>query len=227
MFIRILAVASLAALPVIAHAAVDCTAREPLLPHVCASGANEGSPCQPDFTGADTLVCSASRPAENDACGGAKCTMVFEKGANFSAEMLIIVDENVSQMDGGQSINNAVAATVVFNLGKNGYFAQTYQTLGADLSSLTQAPVDDFGVTLDEQRLRQEILPHPNEIKAAIVNDLLFRPQDTELADALRTLFVTTGTPVVFKVSSPVLSDHTDGLATVMRLKVKGGFVLP
>ncbi|HXJ33272.1 MAG TPA: hypothetical protein VMS22_04460 [Candidatus Eisenbacteria bacterium] len=227
MFIRILAIAALAALPAVARAAVDCTAREPLLPHVCASGANEGSTCQPDFTGADTLICSASRPAQNDTCGGAKCTMVFEKGANFSAEMLIIVDDNVSQMDGAQSINNAVAATVVFNLGKNGFFAQTYQTLGADLASLTQAPVDDFGVTLDEQRLRQEMLPHPNETKAAIVNDLLFRPQDTDLADALRALFVTTGTPVVFKVSSPVLSDHTDGLATVMRLKVKGGFILP
>jgi hypothetical protein len=137
------------------------------------------------------------------------------------------VDENVSQLDGLQSIQNAVAMTVVFNLGRNGVLAQTYQTLnGTDLSSLATAPTDTFGVGMTEQRLRDEMELRPNG-KAAIVNDLLFRPQDSDLADALRALFVSTGTPVIFKVSSPTLSDHPNGLGTVLRLKVKGGFVLP
>jgi len=58
------------------------------------------------------------------------------------------------------------------------------------------------------------------------VNDLLFRPQDEELADALRAIFNATGIPVVTKVSSVSLTDRgADGLATVLRLKVKGGFV--
>ena len=58
------------------------------------------------------------------------------------------------------------------------------------------------------------------------MNDLLFRPQDDELADALRAIFNTTGVPVVTKVGAVALSDRrTDGIATTLRLKVKGGFV--
>jgi hypothetical protein len=222
----------LVVLPAVAPAAVDCTAREPGLPHVCASGANAGNSCNVDFTGADTLVCSASRPSPNDCGSGVKCTMVFEKNATFSGVMLIMVDENVSQLDGNQSIQNAVALTVVFDLGKKGILSQTYQTLsGATLladfqADLATAPTDSFGVQLSEQRLRDETQLRPDG-KAAIVNDLLFRPDDTELAEALRTMFVTAGTPVILKVSSVTLQDHPDGLATVLRLKVKGGFVAP
>ena len=58
------------------------------------------------------------------------------------------------------------------------------------------------------------------------MNDLLFRPQDAELSDALRAIFNTTGVPVVTKVTSLALTDRrTDGIATTLRLKVKGGFV--
>ena len=78
---RILALVLLAAIPGLARAAVDCTAREPNLPHICDKGPNAGQPCVPDFsTVTDPLTCSVSRPAENNACLGAKCTMVFEKG---------------------------------------------------------------------------------------------------------------------------------------------------
>ena len=76
-----------------------------------------------------------------------------------------------------------------------------------------------------EQRLQSETEIRPDG-KAAVVNDLLFRPQDEELADALRAIFDATGKPVVTKVSSVDLTDRrTDGLATVLRLKVKGAFV--
>jgi hypothetical protein len=223
---RLLALVLFAAVPA-AHVAVDCTAREPLLPHVCDKGQNAGLACTPDFsTVTDPLTCSVSRPAENNACLGAKCTMVFAKGATFSAVMTMIADNNVSALDGSQTIQNAIALTVIIDLGKRGVLSQTYQNLtGTELSDLASAPRDTFGVALDEQRLEAETELRPDG-KAAIVNDLLFRPQDSELADALRAIFNATGVPVVTKVSSVDLSDHqTDGLATVLRLKVKGAFV--
>ena len=223
-----LAVALLAA-PLTAHAAVDCTAREPLLAHVCSGGANDGLACTPDLSGiADPLTCLSARPAEANGCLGAKCVVKFEDGAKFSAELLIIADDNVSQPDPqGQLVQNAVAVTVVFNFGgKKGIIAQTYQNLsGPDLASLSQGPTDTFGVTLDELRLRQEAQLRPDG-KAAIVNDLLFRPQDDDLAEAIRGMVGATGNPVIIKVSSVILSDHTDGTATTLRMKVKGGFVL-
>lgn len=224
---RMLVLALLAAVPGLARAAVDCTAREPGLPHVCDKGPNAGLTCVPDFsTVTDPLTCSVSRPSQNDFCLGAKCTMVFDKGATFSAIMTMIVDNNVSALDGSQTIQNAIALTVVIDLGKRGLLSQTYQSLsGTDLSSLTSAPTDTFGVGIDEQRLQSETDLRPDG-KAAIVNDLLFRPQDSELADALRAIFAATGIPVVTKVSSLSLTDRrADGLASVLRLKVKGGFV--
>ena len=224
---RILALVLLAAAPAVGHAAVDCTAREPLLPHVCDKGQNAGLACTPDFsTVTDTLTCSVSRPAQNDFCLGAKCIMVFEKGATFSAVMTMIADNNVSALDGSQTIQNAIALTVIIDLGKQGVLSQTYQNLtGTELNDLTLPPRDSFGVAIDEQRLQLETELRPDG-KAAIVNDLLFRPQDPELADALRAIFNATGIPVVTKVSSVDLTDHqTDGLATVLRLKVKGAFV--
>lgn len=224
---QLLALVLLAGVPGLARAAVDCTAREPNLHHVCEKGQNAGLECVPDFSAVtDPLTCSVSRPAQNNFCLGAKCTMVFEKGATFSAVMTLIADNNVSALDGTQTIQNAIAVTVVIDLGKKGVLSQTYQNLsGTNLSDLATAPTDTFGVALDEQRLQSETDLRPDG-KAAIVNDLLFRPQDDELADALRTIFNATGIPVVTKVSSLSLTDRrADGLATVLRLKVKGGFV--
>jgi len=228
MSIRLLLTVALLVAPFTAHAAVDCTAREPQLLHVCAGGTNDGLACTPDLTGADPLICLSARPAEANGCLGAKCVIKFEEGAKFSAELLIIADDNVSQPKEDQTIQNAVAVTVVFNFGgKKGIIAQTYQNLsGPDLASLSDPPTDTFGVTLSESRLRQEALLRPDG-KAAIVNDLLFRPQDDDLADALRTMAGALGNPVIIKVSSVFLSDHTDGTATTLRMKVKGGFVLP
>ena len=42
MSIRHLLAVALLVVPFTAHAAVDCTAREPLLAHVCSGGANAG-----------------------------------------------------------------------------------------------------------------------------------------------------------------------------------------
>src|SRR5262249_35417526 len=134
---RLLALVLIAGVPAVARAAVDCTAREPLLRHVCDNGQNAGLECTPDFTGADTLTCSVSRPAENNFCLGAKCTMVLEKGATFSAVMTMIADTNVSRLDGPQMVQNVTALTVIIDLGKRGVLSQTYQNLtGTELNDL-------------------------------------------------------------------------------------------
>src|SRR5262249_36602250 len=109
----------------------------------------------------------------------------------------------------------------IIDLGKMGVLSQTYQ----NLSDPTSAPIDSHQIPIDELRLKDETELRPDG-KAAIVNDLLFRPQDSELADALRTIFNTTGPPVVTTVSQVSLTYRlADGLGTVLRLKVKGGFV--
>jgi hypothetical protein len=206
----------------LAHAAVDCTVREPDVKHVCASGPLAGQVCDPDVSNLeDPLMCSTSRPAVNDSCQGAKCTIDLAKDAKFSGTMTLIVDENVSQVSDDQT-SNGVAVTVLLDLGKDRLLTQTYQTL----ADPTVAPSDTFGVTLGEQTLRNQALLRPDG-KAAALNDLLYRPQDTELAAALRALFSATGTPVITKVSKVTLSDRPDGLGTVLRVKIKGGFVQP
>jgi hypothetical protein len=154
--------------------------------------------------------------------------MVLQRGKSFGGIMTMIADNNVSKFNGTQSIQNAIAITVVLDLGRMGILSQTYQNLeGTDLSNLGFAPTDSFGVTIDEQRLKDETDLGPDG-KAKIVNDLLFRPQDEDLATALRTLFDATGIPVVTKVAKVTFNDRrTDGLATVLRFKIAGGFVEP
>src|SRR5262249_58463677 len=71
---RLLALVLIAAVPAVAHAAVDCTAREPKLPHVCDKGPNAWKECVPDFgTVTDTLTCRVSQPPEHDARLGDHC----------------------------------------------------------------------------------------------------------------------------------------------------------
>ncbi|MGH7894674.1 MAG: hypothetical protein ACREQL_08390, partial [Candidatus Binatia bacterium] len=77
-----------------------------------------------------------------------------------------------------------------------------------------------------------------NTGKARIVNDFLFRNNenepsngtaDTEIRDALRTLFSPAGgRPVVTKVSAVRYEDRrSGGLASVLQMKVKGVFIAP
>src|SRR5262249_50868411 len=62
------------------------------------------------------------------------------------------------------------------------------------------------------------------------VNGLLFVQPESILAQQLQTLFGSTGTPVIVAVTDRgvQLADHTgDGLATVLRFKVKVQFLTP
>jgi hypothetical protein len=63
------------------------------------------------------------------------------------------------------------------------------------------------------------------------VSGLLFVQPQSTLAQQLQTLFGTTGTPAIVAVTegrSVELADHTgDGLATVLRFKIKLQFLEP
>ena len=230
--VRSIVVLVLAALgaPSMARAAVDCTVREPKLRHVCDGGVNASLRCDPDETNLpDPLKCSVKRPAEDTQCPGADCVIDFIKGATFNAIFTVAIDENVSNANGDPAaVGNVVAVTVLLDLGKLGTLAQTYQDVSAaDLSSLTSTPADAFGVPLSEQLLRNEATTLLDN-KPRIVNDLIFRSNEAEMADALRTLLgVGAGVPVVTKVSSVRFTDGPTGLATVLRMKIKGAFVNP
>jgi hypothetical protein len=214
-----------------AHAAVDCTVREPNLPHKCKGGSNDGVACTPVVpdTQPDSLICKVARPAANDGCPGGVCEIQFVQGAKISGLMTLIVDENVSQFDGQQQTQNVVAVTVLLDLGKSGILAQTYQTLDGTLAGLTNAPTDPFGVPLSENLLGVETQDYDFTNKAKIINDLVFRGTDTEMADALRQkLGVASGEPAVTKVGSVRYEDQrASGLGSVLRMKVKGLFVEP
>src|SRR5262249_25365881 len=67
-------------------------------------------------------------------------------------------------------------------------------------------------VTMNEQRSCDEA-DLRSDGRAKIVNDILFRPQDPELADALRAMFSPVATPAIFKLSSLPLSHHAPRLA--------------
>lgn len=221
-----------------ALAAVDCTEREPLLPHVCKGGANNGLPCDPDFIGIDDpLVCSTSRLSDD--CPSGKCTILFagSRGEPFRGVLTIIVDENVSRADDDPEtdnddpvVPNVIAATLLLDLGRLGILAQTYQNLPRsgdavqDILALTDQPRDAFGVGASEQLLRNQAELRDGKERA--INDLLFRGLDEQMAERLRTLLdVPSGKPVITKVSSVRLTDSPDGLGTVLRMKIRGAFV--
>jgi hypothetical protein len=224
----------------LADAAVDCTVREPRLPHVCAGGANDGNACTPDLANIeDPLDCRVARDAEADGCAGAKCTIAFlgGRGTTFRAVLTILVDENVSRSDDDPEtddddpvVPNVVAVTVILDLGKLGTLAQTYQNLPRtgdavqDVTALTTAPPDNFGVLATEQLLR--IQGEEVDGKARLVNDLVFRDVDEQMSEALRNVFdLPGGKPVVTKVASVELTDQPGGLGTVLRAKIRGQFV--
>jgi len=226
-----LALALAALAPATVRAAVDCTVREPALRHVCDGGGNDGLVCDPDFTNIpDPLDCRTERPAQDDQCPNGTCVIDFlsGKGTTFKGVLTVVIDENVSNVNEEPvAVANVVAVTVLLDLGKLGTLAQTYQNLEtADLNALTQAPADTFGVPLTENLLRlqaQEV-----DGKPRVVNDLIFRSNEAEMATALRALFnITAGTPVVTKVSGVRFTDGPTTLGTVLQMKIKGAFVNP
>jgi len=202
--------------------------RETQLPHVCKGGPRKGQACTDDAQ-----------------CPRGLCEINFLRGpdATFEAEVTLIIDDNVSKFDGTEEISDVKAATVLLEIkdkGETHLLAQTYQDLeGHDFKALTDALkagpfLADMGAPVSNRRAAEFRLfesltddPFPS-----ILDDFLFEQGDNELANAVRTLLGVTGRPIIADVprdAAPVQrSDHVaDGLASLVRLKVKIRFVAP
>ena len=98
--------------------------------------------------------------------------------------------------------------------------AATYQDL-ATPTDPPAAPGNVVAIPMDEAALQN---------LAAAVNGLLFVQPESTLAQQLQTLFGSTGTPAIVAATDrhAQSADHTgDGLATVLRFKVKIQFLAP
>lgn len=202
--------------------------REEKLPHVCKGGPNKGQAC-----------------VEDTMCPTSTCKLKFLRGPDttFEAKVTLIVDDDVSKFDGAQKIANVVAATVLLEIRERGethFLAQTYQNLeGQDfqalIDALRQGPfLADTGSPLTNSRMTESTLMASLADNAArpLLGSFLFQEGDNEMANAVRALFGVTGRPVVADVPRDISfvqrSDHeADGLASLVRLRVKIRFIAP
>ena len=203
--------------------------REAQLPHVC-KGPGKSQPCTDDSQ-----------------CPSGRCEINFLRGpdAAFMAEVTLIIDDNVSKFDGSQSeeLSDVKAATVLLEIkdkGETHLLAQTYQNLeGSNFEDLVKAlTAGPFLADMEsrdrhaaERRLFESLTDDPFP---SILDDFLFEEGDNEMADAVRALFGITGRPIIADVPEDVAlvqrSDHAaegDGLASLVRMKVKIRFVAP
>jgi hypothetical protein len=181
------------------------------LPRVCSRG---GNTCTDD---AD--------------CTKGKCVPDYER-TGFNGILTLVADDNVTRWDGGASVDDVHAVTVLLELRIRGVgrqvLAQTYQALdGANFADLTAA-LQEAPFLADTEG---SATPTNEEALAgAQLDDFDFQQPDVEMSDALRQLFSSMGTPVVREGSVKLLdvTDHRgDSLGTVARFKVKGRFVAP
>lgn len=215
----------------VVHAGAPASAtaeRTALLPRVCDAGTTGGKA---------GMACTNDSQCPNGSC---VVNYVTGAGASFTAWVTLMVDDDVSKFDGSQTIADVVSVTALVEVkfrGKKYLLSQTYQNLeGSDWSALVaamqQGPfIADTGVSnrrVTESQLNSAVTmdsPTTN-----ILDDLLWQSGDSEMVSELRAIFGVTGTPVV--VSTPLslaAIDHTphgaDGLASVVRMKVKVRFV--
>lgn len=173
--------------------------------HVCRGGVNKAQPCTVATEAAD--------------CPASECVLTaLSKPIN--ATLTIVAHDSVTDWLNGGATNRAL--TVMLEVRgpdrKPHLLAATYQ----DLTQPTEppsAPGNIVAIPMDEAALRG--LP-------AALDGMLFLQPEAALRQQLQTLFATTGTPALVGVGSrsALLDDHTaDGLATVLRFKVKLRFL--
>jgi hypothetical protein len=187
--------------------------RDATLPHRCAGPPAHAVPC-----------------TTPDDCPSGRC-IVDATNARFAAVVTFVVDDNVSQFDGSESVDDVVAVTVLVEAWKYGsrlVLSQTYQNLSGDtfdalVESLQAGPfIADTGNS--NRRVTESQLT--DATTEALLDDFLLQRGDGAIADALRAFYGTTGAPVVLKAER--LERWSQGgseLASVVRLKVRGRFV--
>ncbi len=177
--------------------------RQGAFAHVCRSGPRKN------------LACTV--PTEETDCPSSECVVKTLSGV-VNGTLTLIAHDSVTDWGEGGDTNRAL--TVLLEVKAPGgplhLLSATYQNL-ADPTLAPTAPSSVVAIEMDELALRN----------LGNVSGLLFAQPESTLADELRTLFGFTGTPVLVGTDKKVqATDHTtDGLATVLRFKVKIQFL--
>ena len=201
--------------------------REEQLPHVC-KGPGKPQPCTADSQ-----------------CPSGRCEINFLRGpdAAFMAEVTLIIDDNVSKYDGSASVSNVKAATVLLEIKDNGethLLAQTYQNLeGSNFEDLVKAlTAGPFLADMEsrDRRAAERRLFEPQLTTRFILSWMTscLRRGITNWRTPCALFAGVTGRPIIADVPEDVTfvqrSDHSaagDGLASLVRMKVKIRFVAP
>lgn len=175
--------------------------------HVCKGGPNKD------------LACTI--PTQDVDCPRSECVVEL-LSKTIKGTLTLIAHDSVTDWLNGGATNQA--ATVLLEVkapdGSKQMLAATYQ----DLASPTEPPsalANVISIPMDELALKN---------LAGAVNGFLFVQPEATIAQQLQTLFNSTGTPAIVAVMDKQVqsADHTaDGLATVVRFKVKIQFLNP
>ncbi len=175
--------------------------------HVCRGGPNKAQACTVATEGTD--------------CPKSEC-VVSTLSKAIRGTLTLVAHDSVTDWRNGGDANRALTLMLEVKApdGSHQILAATYQNLAAPtdppeaLSNVVSIPVDEAAL----QNL------------SGALDGLLFAQPESTLSQQLQTLFGSTGTPVIVALGDKSLqsADHTaDGLATVLRFKVKVQFLDP
>jgi hypothetical protein len=181
--------------------------REEDFVHVCKGGPSKGQPCSIATQDAD--------------CPKSQCVLQTVS-KTISGTLTIIAHDSVTDWLNGGADNRALTVMLQVKApdGSRQTLAATYQNL-ATPTEPPQAPSNVVSIAMDEAALSN---------LASAVDGLMFVQPESTLSAQLQTLFSSTATPVLVAVrgNNVQFADHTgDGLATMLRFKVKVQFVEP
>lgn len=171
--------------------------------HVCRSGPNKNQVC--------------TIPTEDADCPSSTC-VVKTVSQIVNGTLTIIAHDTVTDWANGGATNQALTLLLEVKApdGSLQLLSATYQNL-PDPTLPPTAVSDVVAIDMDEFALRD----------IGNVNGLLFARPEGTLAGELQTLFGSDGSPAIVATDKKVqAADHTtDGLATVLRFKVKIQFL--
>jgi hypothetical protein len=175
--------------------------------HVCQGGPNKGSAC---------TVATQDADCPRSAC------VVHALDRPIKGTLTIIAHDSVTDWLNGGATNRAL--TLLLEVkgpgGEKQMLAATYQNL-AEPTEPPSALNNVVSIAMDEGAVKN---------LASAVNGLVFAQPEATLSQELQTLFGSTGTPVIVDADDKraEFADRTgDGLATVLRFKVRIQFVEP
>ena len=175
--------------------------------HVCQGGPQKGHAC--------------TIPTEDADCPRSECVLEA-LGKPIKGRLTIVAHDSVTDWKNGGATNAAITVMLEVKApdGTRQILAATYQNV-ASPTLPPEAPGEVVAIGMDELAV--------SNLSSALGGLLFVQPEST-LAQRLRDLFGSTGTPVLtgLKESRFEAADHTtDDLATVLRFKVKIQFLEP